>query len=205
MAVHTPLGLRRVTRVMPGTCLRPSLPIALRAFFSFRLWTATAEPAGIEASPSPAPSSFSESDESEASSAVVFLVGSSSGSSSTRGFDILRNGTVQVYWRKRVSLKCSVSRRLQPSSTPQSSLPQSREAFANPAIVLQIYLLVLKRPLVKLSWLYVPRVVRRMRGCDAMNFGVVQRLCAVWRPRPLYKILARSILHFVMAAGAFET
>lgn len=41
IVLHTPFGLLRVTRVMPGMCLRPSLPIAFRAFFSFRLWTAT--------------------------------------------------------------------------------------------------------------------------------------------------------------------
>ena len=35
------LGLRRVTRVMPSTCFKPSLAMALRAFFSFRLCTAT--------------------------------------------------------------------------------------------------------------------------------------------------------------------
>lgn len=89
----TPFGLRRVTLVMPGTCFKPSLPMAFRAFFSLRLWTATAEPAGIVASP-PSPASLSESDElsSPASSAVAppFLVsGSSSGSSSILGFDIV--------------------------------------------------------------------------------------------------------------------
>jgi hypothetical protein len=84
----TPFGLLRVTRVMPGTCFNPNLPIAFRAFFSLRLWTATAAPAGMFASPSPV-GSGSESEELDASSAVVFLVGSSSGSSSILGFDIL--------------------------------------------------------------------------------------------------------------------
>ena len=97
----TPFGLFKVTRVMPGTCFRPSLPIALRAFFSFRLWTATADPAGIEASPSPAPSA-SESDELDASSAWVFLVGSSSGSSSILGFDMME---VEVVWVVRSDVK----------------------------------------------------------------------------------------------------
>ncbi len=73
---------------MPGTCFKPNLPMAFRAFFSFRLWTATAEPAGMVASPSPA-ASGSESDELDASSAVVFLVGSSSGSSSILGFAMM--------------------------------------------------------------------------------------------------------------------
>ncbi len=56
-----------------------------RAFFSLREWT-TAPPAGIPLSPV----STSESELSDpSSSAVTFLVGSSSGSSSIRGFDML--------------------------------------------------------------------------------------------------------------------
>lgn len=34
--LHTFLGLRRVTRVIPGTCFRPSFPMAFLAFFSLR-------------------------------------------------------------------------------------------------------------------------------------------------------------------------
>lgn len=90
----TPFGLLKVTRVIPGTCFRPNLPIAFLAFFSLRLWTATAEPAGMLASPSP-PASLSESDELDASSAVVFLVGSSSGSSSILGFDMMGGLSIQ--------------------------------------------------------------------------------------------------------------
>lgn len=45
-------GRRRVTRVMPSMCFRPSLAMALRAFFSLREWTVTDEPWGITASPS---------------------------------------------------------------------------------------------------------------------------------------------------------
>jgi len=89
---HTPFGLLNVTLVMPGTCFKPSLPIAFRAFFSLRLWTATLEPAGIVASPS-FPASTSESEELEASSSAVapFLAvdGISSSSSSILGFAIL--------------------------------------------------------------------------------------------------------------------
>lgn len=62
--------------------------MAFRAFFSFRLWTATEDPAGMLPSSSPA---SSESEESEASSAVVFLTSSStsSGSSSMRDSDMV--------------------------------------------------------------------------------------------------------------------
>ena len=88
----TPLGLRNVTLVMPGTCFKPSLPMAFRAFFSLRLWTATLEPAGMVASPS-LPASTSESEELDASSSAVapFLVvsGASSSISSILGFAIL--------------------------------------------------------------------------------------------------------------------
>ena len=36
---------------MPSMCFRPSLAMALRAFFSLREWTATEEPAGTLTSP----------------------------------------------------------------------------------------------------------------------------------------------------------
>ena len=35
--------------MMPSTCFRPSLAIALRAFFSLREWTVTEAPAGMDA------------------------------------------------------------------------------------------------------------------------------------------------------------
>lgn len=81
---------------MPGTCFKPSLPIAFRAFFSLRLWTATLEPAGMLASPS-FPASTSESEELEASSfsssavatPLAVVGGASSSSSSILGFAIL--------------------------------------------------------------------------------------------------------------------
>src|SRR4051794_23869448 len=63
---------------MPGTSFRPSLPMALRAFFSPREWTATEAPAGLLGS-SPA----SEPDSEELSS--TGLETSSSWISSTRG------------------------------------------------------------------------------------------------------------------------
>jgi hypothetical protein len=79
--------------VMPGTLTRPSLVMALRAFFSLREWT-IAPPAGIPVSPV----STSESELSDpSSSAVTFLeTGSSSGSSSIRGFDMLGGMSVMV-------------------------------------------------------------------------------------------------------------
>jgi hypothetical protein len=74
-----------VTLVIPGTLVRPSLAIDLRAFFSLREWTIV-PPAGRPLSPV----STSESELSDpSSSAVTFFVGSSSGSSSIRGFDML--------------------------------------------------------------------------------------------------------------------
>lgn len=72
--------------MIPGTLTRPSFAIDLRAFFSLRECT-IAPPAGIP----PSPVSTSESELSDpSSSAVTFLeMGSSSGSSSIRGFDML--------------------------------------------------------------------------------------------------------------------
>lgn len=84
LAALTFFGLLKVTLVMPGTLVRPSFAIDFRAFFSLRECT-IAPPAG-----SPSPVSTSESELSEpSSSAVTVLVGSSSGSSSIRGFDML--------------------------------------------------------------------------------------------------------------------
>lgn len=72
--------------MIPGTLVRPSFAIDLRAFFSLRECT-IAPPEGMLPS---SPASTSESELSDpSSSAVTFLVGSSSGSSSMRGFDIL--------------------------------------------------------------------------------------------------------------------
>jgi len=84
------LGLRKVTRVMPVICFRPSLARALRAFFSPRECTLTLLPAGMDAPWSPwSPWSWPacESSESEsASSTVGWLTGASSVISSI--FDI---------------------------------------------------------------------------------------------------------------------
>lgn len=78
-------GLLRVTLVIPGTLVKPSLAIDLRAFFSLREWTIAPAPAGR-----PSPASASDSELSDpSSSAVTCFVGSSSGSSSMRGFDML--------------------------------------------------------------------------------------------------------------------
>ena len=73
-------GRRRVTRVIPVTCFKPSLAMALRAFFSFLEWIWTVEPPGPAAS-----TSGSESELLDASSTSAFFVGSSSGSSSILG------------------------------------------------------------------------------------------------------------------------
>lgn len=84
-------GRLKVTRVIPGTCFKPSFAIDLRAFFSLREWTWIPEPDGSSVSPaSPAsPASTSETELLEASStSVALLAGVSSGSSSIRGFDI---------------------------------------------------------------------------------------------------------------------
>ena len=81
---HTFFGRRRVTRVIPGTCFKPNLAMDLRAFFSLREWTATADPAGI--SP-PSPSPVSDSSEDSWSSTSTFLT-CSSVISSIRGSDI---------------------------------------------------------------------------------------------------------------------
>ncbi len=75
-----------MTRVMPGTRVRCSFSMALRAFFSLREWITADEPAGRPASAASASDSSLES--SSSSSTVGFLV-SSSGSSSTRGSAIL--------------------------------------------------------------------------------------------------------------------
>jgi len=85
-AVLTFFGRLRVTRVIPSTRVRCSFSMAFRAFFSLREWMTAVEPAGALASPA----SISESSllSSSCSSTVAFL-GSSSGSSSTRGFAIL--------------------------------------------------------------------------------------------------------------------
>lgn len=80
-------GRLSVTLVIPSTCFRPSLEIALRAFFSFLLWTATEAPAGMLASPA----SLSESSELSSSTSATFLSGSS-GSSSTRGLAMFTVG-----------------------------------------------------------------------------------------------------------------
>lgn len=85
--------------MIPGTLVRPSLAIDLRAFFSLREWT-IAPPAGRPLSPV----STSESELSDpSSSAVTFFVGSSSGSSSIRGFDML-GGTSAVEKVSRLTL-----------------------------------------------------------------------------------------------------
>lgn len=79
-------GRRRVTRVMPWMRVRCSFSMALRAFFSLREWMTAVEPAGrLE---SPASISESELSSSAPSSTETFLVGSSSGSSSTLGLAI---------------------------------------------------------------------------------------------------------------------
>ena len=78
-------GRLKVTRVMPGTLVRPSFMINLRDFFSLREWT-MAPPAGR---PSPSPSTSESESSDPSSSAVTFLVGSSSSISSMRGLDML--------------------------------------------------------------------------------------------------------------------
>ena len=85
LAALTFFGRRRVTRVMPSMCFRPSLVMALRAFFSLREWTATEEPAGTLTSPS----SPSDSSLDSSSSIWTFFFSGSSGSSSMRGLAIL--------------------------------------------------------------------------------------------------------------------
>lgn len=71
---------------MPWMRVRCSFSIALRAFFSLREWMTAVEPAGrLE---SPASISESELSSSAPSSTETFLVGSSSGSSSTLGLAI---------------------------------------------------------------------------------------------------------------------
>jgi len=84
----TPLGRRRVTRVMPSTCFRPSLAMAFLAFFSLREWIATVDPAGIEGSPLSTSTSDSSEEVAASSTSTVFLTGSS-GSSSMRELDML--------------------------------------------------------------------------------------------------------------------
>lgn len=96
LGILTFFGLLRVTLVIPGTLVKPSLAIDLRAFFSLREWTTVVLPAGIL---SPVSSSESESSD-PSSSAVAFFSGtSSSGSSSTRGFAILN----ELSLRKEIS------------------------------------------------------------------------------------------------------
>lgn len=71
---------------MPWMRVRCSFSMALRAFFSLREWMTAVEPAGrLE---SPASISESELSSSAPSSTETFLVGSSSGSSSTLGLAI---------------------------------------------------------------------------------------------------------------------
>ena len=90
------LGLRSVTLLMPGTCFRPSLAIDFRAFFSFLECTVTVEPAGIP----PSPASTSESELLEASlTSAPLPMGSSSGSSSIRGFAIFTEGEQSATFR----------------------------------------------------------------------------------------------------------
>lgn len=84
--ILTFFGLLKVTLVIPGTFVRASLEINLRAFFSLREWTIWVPPV---APPSPVSISESEPLSDASSSAVTFLVGSSSGSSSIRGFDMM--------------------------------------------------------------------------------------------------------------------
>lgn len=92
MLKPTFFGLLKVTLVMPGTCFNPSFAIDFRAFFSLREWTWIEDPAGIPVSPSaPAASGSSESELLDASStSAPFFAGGSSGSSSIRGFDMVR-------------------------------------------------------------------------------------------------------------------
>lgn len=74
---------------MPWMRVRCSFSMALRAFFSLREWMTAEEPAGrLE---SPASISESELSSSAPSSTETFLVGSSSGSSSTLGLAIFRD------------------------------------------------------------------------------------------------------------------
>ena len=67
--------------------------MALRAFFSFREWTVTVDPAP---GPPLSPASISESELLDASSTPAFVVGASSGSSSILGFDMAERCAVNM-------------------------------------------------------------------------------------------------------------
>jgi hypothetical protein len=84
---HTFFGRLKVTLVMPGTLIKPSLAIDFLAFFSLREWTTAVAPPGMLDSPA----SISESESSDASSSTLtFLTTSSSASSSMRGLDMVK-------------------------------------------------------------------------------------------------------------------